>query len=760
MLRVRSGLRRLSGRRFSSAATSGDGRAVVSGGITASGSDSYLKGFEGIARTAVARRGWHIARLGWGSDDVCRDNASRTSNLRRSVRSRGANVVYLNLDEIAADVARGVEPWQAAALSGLVHGSAASNSAPVPREALLLVGTVRVGGPRTSITVQDLAKLTNSALHAVGLEALDILLPVVPPVTLQFGPSQLEALLAQCERITAAGATQAYGVASSHWSALDTPPVGQPVRTLFHAAEAAGGAGGHSLVALSYPLSLTNQAPLAPLYADAQGHTWSLAELVQGYGITQFATAPLDCSDEEGKVFRCTDAAPHEGVPTALIWRQLFEAGKAAVEMEQQWGHRWAHVAHQEVRERLEALQGTHQQHADNGTQGASRGSAPMLTACAPGAAKLQATPIAPPSPTADGVNIGTLVAAQAPAGPFGSLRAVAARAGALKEAEQGRGRTDVAPPLDNDEDPLQDAQGALQRLEDLAERDQTWGHALATSVRSLASLQQWSAVWGRGARLGVSRLVQAASAAHSTTDWARVYQAVMSHLQQAIQLRLESQQASVARRLAGALDAALPHLGSSEHLHQRVARLHLSGAVDCIVSEDPIMHSLTPPLTSSVAAGVLPPAAGSPAVLSGGGASAIPPPGRPALLEAQLDISLQQAQACLEGLKGGRLTSIIFPPPEKPERPPSDSGVPSLVPAHEDFTEPADARTVATVGAFPETERAVGGVLLTEGLHTGIPDNSQRAPGTPAVRTGSATLAARMAALRSKMKDTKGGKG
>ena len=677
---------------------------------------------------------------------------------------RGNNVVYLNLDEINADVSRGVEPWQRAALTGLVGGSAASNSAPVPREALLVIGTMRVGGPRTNTTVQDLSNLTRTALHAIGLEALDVLMPVLPALTLQFGPSQLDALLAQCERMTAAGATQAYGMACAHWSALDAPAAGQPVRSLFHAAEAAapGGGGGHSLVALGYPLSLTEQAPLTPLYADDQGRTWSLAELVHGYGITQFVSAPLDASDAEGRVFRCTDAAPHEGVPNALIWRQLFEAGKAAVEMEQQWAHRWSHVAHQELRERLEGLAGTQPQGGVPSNIDPPS-AVPGRTACAPGAAKLQATPLPPPSPTADGVNIGTLVATQAPAGPFGSLRAVAARAGALKQADaEGSG---VAPPLESGEDPLTEAQGALERLEALSERDTTWGHALATSVRGMASLQQWSALWSRGAWPAVGRLVAAASGAHGTTDWARVYQAVMSHLQQAVQLRMESHQAAVAGRVTGALDAALPPLASSSTLHARTARLLLAAPVDCIVTEDAVAHALTPPRASTVAGGILPPAAASPAVLSGGGASALPPLGHPALTAGELDITLQQAQTCLGGFRGGRLTSILFPPPETPERPPSPTreggagGASSAAsPGADDFAEPADARTTATVGTYPETERAVGGVLMTEGLHTGVPDNSQRAPGTPPVRTASATLAARMAALRSKMTDGKGG--
>ncbi len=669
-------------------------------------------------------------------------------------------MIWLNLDEIMADVSRGVEPWQAAALRGLVHGSAASNAAPVAREALLIIGTVRVGGARNKTTVQDLSRVTLDALKASGLEALDILMPVVPPTVVDFGPSQLDALLVQCESLVASGASQAYGMQCAQWSALDSPAAGQPVRSLFHAAEAAapGGGNGHSLVALGYPLSLSNRAPLEPLYADAGGRVWSLAELVKGYGITQFATSPLDCSDQEGKLFRCTDAAPHEHVPNALIWRQLFEAGKAAVEMEQQWAHRWAHVAHQELRERLASLQGGAPAASDEQPHGtAGDGGAERRTACAPGAAKLRATPLPPPLPTAEGVNIGTLVADQAPSGPFGSLRAVAARAGALKDSEEGGGSSGVAPPLETGDDPASDAQHALRSLESLTERDASWGHALATSVRSIASLQQWSALWARGAWPGVTRVVQAATAAHSTTDWARAYQAVMSHLQQAIQLRAESQQAAIARRLAGSLDAAVPKLHSAPHLHQKVARLHLCGPVDCLVSEDPIMHALTPPQASTVAAGILPPAAATPLTLSGGGASALPPAGSPSLLEADLNITLREAQECAGGFRGGRLERLLFPPPEKPERPPPSEDAPSAAGA-DAFSEPTDARTAATVGAFPETERAAGGVLLTEGLHTGVPDNSQRPPGTPAVRTGSATLAARMAALRSKMKPTGGG--
>ena len=677
--------------------------AAIPGAATAAGTESFLDSFHSVARGMVVRRGWHTSRLAFGCPQVWEAGTELASRACKAVTHGGCNMLEVDLDAVLGG---GGSRWEADAFQRLVHRLS------VPRDALVIVGTLSVQGAKGGgagdasppDSVHSLPARMAEALQCLGLEHLDLLVPSVPASVLRFTPADMQGLLTACEGLARAGAIGGYGVGSSAFLGLDEVEhlQGQPLRSLFQAAEAVGGASGHHLTALRYTASPVAVNALTPLYTDAGGSKWSLAQLAGAYGMTQLVAAPLDvvCDGKSMVAVECPRRSLRPGLERH---RQLFEACRTVVDMEEQWEHRFKPLVVAELE--AKARQVARADQSDDTSD-----------------------PPPPAAGLAHGASISALIASQAPQGQFGSLR------GPGSATSSGSGTSQA-------EQVRETAQAKLAALRALSPRDQTWGTALSARVRFMNSLASHEQVWAEQVAPAVETLVDIAACTDAGRDWARVYRVMVEHLRGALYDRVATTHAEVCDRVSSAVDATVPEVADDTPLHAKLLRLLLAEQHTVGVLAHPVAHGLEAPMVG--------PDDASPAG----------PGPTPALSAATFTVSPAVSGTALQTLSK-RLPALLFPEPPDAVRPQgvdpatlpppptgSASGDGGQGSQRAEFDVPTDARTASLVAPL-----GGAGVALAEGV-------AQPPPESPAGQRRNAeaeSMAARMARLRAKLQAQK----
>ena len=608
-------------------------RYLTVGGATVAGLDAFAAQHDrSVPRRRMPRTDWTIPRLGFGGDDIGATGSERIGLFLEAVR-RGGNVLLIDGEHVYARREVGSDLWSHRAVDRDWEAIALAQlwASGLNRSEIVIMARLSAATGRESLR-DRLAAL----LVALDLQRVDILHVSVPLADGVFPTESLHPIFSECEALVGSGYTQFYGLACESFSALDAGvdgdnplAAGVPLRAVFSTAESvrglaaetrrradvdtttsARGAGNvfsrptsstssprpsaaalsapaiappagdrHHLVSVMYPMSLTRPWPAVPAVTDSRDLRQSLSasDLASRYGLAQFIRAPFDAWQD---------------MPAAdtLLGLGSAEGGAAALQ-------------HERVSRLFRCVDTPERNKSDAAAVPAS--DVGVVTELDTSAARSSASP--PGSDLAalsDALNAAVhLEFAWEDKGVAAAVEAAAAQL-AVGTVEDSAA---VAPPDDAGDErnapttaPLDNAATAylatlmapttMAVAQPLLSDDVRWARTLAANLDRLDSWAEWRELRGRRILPALARVAAVARRVPDAREWCVAYVAAVSEVAARVDALQEAGQAARAVKVSAVLDAAVPGLAATPHLHAKTARLLLSAAplVDTLLTEVP----------------------------------------------------------------------------------------------------------------------------------------------------------------------------